>query len=304
MKTLAICLTICLSVAIWAAGAENAGAASASGADCTTAPAVLGIDSLDSPVSPLQQLDVYGFEDAKGCDSVPVVVYVHGGGWRKGDKRVVGNKATFFNELGYVFVSVNYRLSDPVRNPDRPQHPAHADDVGAAVAWVEQHIDAYGGDSEQLALIGHSAGAHLVALVGLDDTYVEQADGDVSAIQCVISNDTASYDLLARGEDGPGAKLLVANAFGADEDTLRDASPLTHVGDDDDTPDFLVVRRGTPDRQGAQTAFGDALEAAGGSVTMVDTPGYTHADVNAQIGVPGETVITPPIEEFAQDCLG
>jgi acetyl esterase/lipase len=301
MKTFAICVIICLAVAIWAAGAGNAGAATT---ECATHAVSRGIEYVDDPVSPLQQLDVYGFEDARGCDPAPVVVYVHGGGWRKGDKRAVGEKATFFNDLGYVFVSVNYRLSFPARDPDHPRHPAHSEDVGAAVAWVEENIVAHGGDGDQLALIGHSAGAHLVALVGLDERYVEQADGDASAVRCVISDDTASYDLLARAEDGPAAGLLVASAFGTDEETLRDASPLTHVGDDDDPPDFLVVRRGAPDRQAAQTAFADALEEAGGAVTLLDTPGYNHGDVNAMIGVRGETVMTPPIEQFTQDCLG
>ena len=97
-------------------------------------------------MSDLQRLDVYGFERAEGCQQVPVVVYVHGGGWRTGDKARVGDKATFFNDLGYVFVSVNYRLSDPPRSPGRPVHPAHADDVGAAIAWDErtEHIGTYG----------------------------------------------------------------------------------------------------------------------------------------------------------------
>jgi arylformamidase len=217
---------------------------------------------------------------------------------------VVGEKATFFNDLGYVFVSVNYRLSAPSRDPDHPRHPAHADDVGAAVAWIEEHIGEHGGDGTRLALLGHSAGAHLATLVGLDRRYVEGAGGDPAVVHCVISNDTASYDLLARGEDGPRARRIVANAFGSDQETLRDASPRAHVADHDDPPAFLVVRRGAPGRQAAQTAFGEALEAAGAAVTMLDAPGYTHGDVNRRIGVEGEMLVSPPIERFTRECLG
>jgi acetyl esterase/lipase len=300
MKTLVICLSICLAVAAWAARSGSAGAASA---DCVIPVVTRDVPYVDDQIAPRQELDVYGFEP-DGCDPVPVVVYVHGGGWRGGDKRAVGEKATFFNDLGYVFVSVNYRLSAPNGDPNRPMHPDHSDDVGMAIAWVEANIDDHGGDGEHLALIGHSAGAHLVALVGLDDHYVDQAGGDPSAIECVISNDAGAYDLLARRENGPRASALVANAFGTDETILRDASPIAHVDDgDSDPPGFLVVRRGSLVRQGGQERFADALERAGGAVTILDATTYTHGQVNAMIGVDGDTVMTPPIEEFTRDCL-
>lgn len=62
-------------------------------------------------------------------------------------------------------------------------HPDHADDVGAAVAWLEANAARYGGDGTQIALLGHSAGAHLVALVGTDPTYVARAGGKVGSIR-------------------------------------------------------------------------------------------------------------------------
>jgi acetyl esterase/lipase len=301
MKTLVICLSVCLAIAAWAAGSGGAGAANA---DCKTPVVTRDLPYVDDEIDPRQELDVYGFKTSGGCDPVPVVVYVHGGGWRAGDKRAVGEKASFFNDLGYVFVSVNYRLSAPTGDPDRPMHPDHSDDVGAAIAWVEANIEDHGGDGEHLALIGHSAGAHLVSLVGLDDQYVDRADGDPTAIECVISNDAGAYDLLARRENGPLATRLVANAFGTDETILRDASPIAHVGDgDNDPPDFLVVLRGSLVRQGGQERFADAVERAGGDVTIVDATTYTHGEVNQMIGVDGDTVMSPPIEEFTRNCL-
>ncbi|MSO79302.1 MAG: alpha/beta hydrolase [Acidimicrobiia bacterium] len=300
MKTLALSLALFLGVAAWAAGSGTAGAATT----CDTPQVTRNIEYVSDPVSPLQRLDVYGFTPSKGCASAPVMVYVHGGGWRKGDKRVVSDKARFFNGLGDVFVSVNYRLSDPPRDPNRPIHPAHAQDVGAAVTWVEQNIGDFGGDGDHLALLGHSAGAHLVALVGLDDSYIEQGGGDSAALRCVLSDDTESYDLTTKASQSPITHFLVANAFGRDESAWPDASPINHVGDDPHPPDFLVIRRGDAERQAGQTAFANALEAAGGNVTILDAPGYTHGDVNHLIGAPNETVITPTIKQFTQSCLG
>jgi len=296
MKQLAISLSICIAAAVWAAGAGNAGAAAAA---CDEPVVTRDVSYVEEPVSDLQALDVYGFETKK-CDPVPVVVWVHGGGWAIGDKRRIEEKATFFNDLGYVFVSINYRLS--TRGvADHPIHPDHADDVGAAIAWVEKHIDEHGGNGNRIALLGHSAGAHLVALVGLDPDYVEQAGGDFGSVRCVMSNDTESYDLVTRAESVP---FLIPNAFGQDKSAWPDASPINHVDDVDVLPDFLIVRRGTAARRAAQTQFGAALEEADGDVTYVDAPGYSHGDVNKLIGADAETVVTPPIEEFTKACLG
>jgi hypothetical protein len=140
-----------------------------------------------------------------------------------------------------------------------------------------------------------------VALVGLDPHYVEQAGGDISAVQCVIPNDTASFDLTQRATEAP---FLVVNAFGSDPEVREDASPMRHIDDRDELPDFLVVRRGLADRRAAQTEFADALEAAGGKVGILDTPGYTHGDVNRRLGEPGETVLSPAITDFTRHCLG
>lgn len=299
LKTLATCLSICFGVAVWAAGVGDAGAATRS---CDVPAVTRDLSYVEEPVSDLQKLDVYGFESKK-CDPVPVIVWVHGGGWAIGDKRRVDEKATFFNDLGYVLVSVNYRLS--TRGvPDHPTHPDHANDVGAAVAWVQEHIDEHGGDGDHVALLGHSAGAHLVALVGLDPDYIQHAGGDFDGVRCVLSNDTESYDVVARSSANAATNLLITNAFGRDDSLWSDASPINHVDDIDDPPDFLIVRRGLESRQAAQTEFGTALEDSGGTVTYLDAPGYSHGDVNKMIGVAGETVVTPTVQRFTDRCLG
>jgi acetyl esterase/lipase len=258
---------------------------------------------VDDPVSPLQQLDVFGFVPTKGCEPAPVVVWVHGGGWAIGDKRNgIADKVELFNGLGYVLVSVNYRLSTPEGAADRPIHPAHAEDVGAAVAWVQDNIAGYGGDGEEIALLGHSAGGHLVSLVGTDPQYVDDAGGSADAVRCVISNDTEGYDLVERAALATSRRLL-ANAFGPDQSTYAAASPINHVGDRDEPADFLVITRGTPRRVAAANAFATAAEGAGSSVDVLEARGLTHADVNRLVGADGDTVITPAITTFLEGCL-
>ena len=103
------------------------------------------------PADPnLNALDVYVPDGALATDSRPVVVYVHGGGWRVGDKsNQITRKVDLFTGAGYVFVSLNYRLSPPTRDvldPGPLKFPAHPADVGEALGWLARNIDDYGGD--------------------------------------------------------------------------------------------------------------------------------------------------------------
>jgi acetyl esterase/lipase len=301
---LVLVTTLVVAMVVYAASSGPAGAAGTdtSCADGTPTTA-RNVAYVDDPVSPLQQLDVYGFEPSKRCEPAPVVIWVHGGGWRAGDKRNEPDKVELFNGLGYVFVSVNYRLSTPPGATDRPIHPAHAQDVGAAVAWVEENIAGYGGDGDELAFLGHSAGGHLVSLVGTDPSYIEDAGADASALQCVISNDTEGYDLVERSTSSEAGQRLVANAFGPDPAAYSDASPINHVGDRDEPVDVLVITRGTPRRVAAAQAFATAAEGAGSSVDVLEASGLTHSDVNRLVGADGDTVITPAVTAFLERCL-
>jgi arylformamidase len=301
---LVLVTTLVVAMTVYAASSGPAGAAADTDCADGTPSTARNVAYVDDPVSPLQQLDVYGFAPTKGCEPAPVVMWVHGGGWRAGDKRNEPDKVELFNGLGYVFVSVNYRLSSPPGAADRPIHPAHAQDVGAAVAWVEDNIADYGGDGDELALLGHSAGGHLVSLVGTDPQYIDDGGGSPGAVKCVISNDTEGYDLVERAAQGGRTQRLLANAFGPDESTYAGASPITHVGDRDEPVDFLVITRGTPRRVAAAQTFATAAEDAGSSVEVLEATGLTHADVNRLVGTTDDTVITPAVTTFLDDCLG
>ena len=180
-------------------------------------------------------------------------------------------------------------------------HPDHSNDVGAAVAWIEHHIAGYGGDGAQIALLGHSAGAHLVALVGTDPTYIKRAGGAFESVRCVGSYDTESYNLVTRAKTRGG--IIVDNAFGTDQALLRAASPINNLGDPAALPAFQIVERGTPDRTASEQAFVDAVRAAGGTADVIDAHALTHGQVNTRIGAAGDTVMTPKVKTFVTDCL-
>src|SRR5262249_45556360 len=106
----------------------------------------------------------------KGGENYPVVVLVHGGVWTIGDKSCVGLYSAvgkFLAKNGIVAVLPNYRLWPWVK------HPEHVKDVARAVAWTVKNCGNYGGSADNIFLVGHSAGGHLVALLATDETYLK-----------------------------------------------------------------------------------------------------------------------------------
>lgn len=186
---------------------------------------------------PKQSLNVYRPDAEAKSQPVPVMVWVHGGGWRNGDKdnRAGINLCQTWAKAGFVVVGLDYRLTPAV------VHPAHIEDVAAGIAWVHGNIAKYGGDPQRVFLLGHSAGAHLVALVATAPSYLKAHDlTPKSALAGVMAIDTASYDLTATRT--PLVKKMIADAFGDDAKTLKDASPLLHARQNPDAcPPFVIA---------------------------------------------------------------
>ena len=101
------------------------------------------------PGSELQTLDVYAPAEGK---NLPVVVWIHGGGWHRGDKSEMDKKPQAMVDKGFVFVSVNYRLFPAVTIKQI------AADIAKAIRWTRDHIREYGGDPSAIVVMGHSAG--------------------------------------------------------------------------------------------------------------------------------------------------
>jgi len=296
-----IIAAVALAAGVVTGGAASVGAApSAKAAPCPTdgtAVRHVRYDKVAGVAADLLSLDVYPV--ATACPA-PVVVWVHGGGWRTGDKRFqMVDKVAHWNTLGYTVVSVNYRLTDPAA-VDPVRYPTHNEDVAAAVAWVHDTIARYGGDPDRIALLGHSAGAQIVASVTADPTYLDAHDLAPTDLRCVGPLDTEGFDVARMV--GAGIPLYV-EAFGTDPAALAEASPLTHVGAGAGIPPHLLVRRGTLGRQRIMQQYADALTAAQVPVTVIDGAGLTHGDVNRLIGTPGDTRMTPTVDSFLADCF-
>ena len=117
---------------------------------------------------------------SKNCIASPVLLFVHGGSWRWGQKdyhREIGKQ---FARNGVVFVSINYRLYPEVRFPEFPR------DLARAIFWVRQNIKRFGGNKKNIFLIGHSAGAHIACLVAMDEKYLSEFGGNLNWIKGVI----------------------------------------------------------------------------------------------------------------------
>ena len=225
-----------------------------------------------------QSLDVYA---PKGAKNAPVLVFIHGGGWRNGDKSNPGvgaRPAAHFCAEGFLFVSINYRLTPAGK------HPVNIQDVAEAMAWVHDHIAEYGGDPNQISVAGHSAGGHLAALVATDERRL-QADGkSLNILKHAVLLDPAAYDiphyLKEWAPPNGGMKRLYENAFGANASDLRDGSPQSHIAPGKNIPPMLIFYTG--DRMAADKAapaFADALTKAGAPSRAVDTVTLSHADI-------------------------
>ncbi|MGL4420160.1 MAG: alpha/beta hydrolase, partial [Gemmataceae bacterium] len=229
----------------------------------------------------LQKLDVYTIPTMK---KRPVVVFVHGGEWTKGDKAEVAYKPKLFNDAGIVFVSVNYRLAPAAA------HPAAVNDVALAARWVVEHIAEYGGDPDTMILMGHSAGCHLVALTTLDPTILPNAKLRANAFRAVVCWSGGTFDLVHKYKTDEKFHAYIRNAFGNDEAAWRAASPITHAKNGAGGPPFLFV---TTDPQGDSfriaTKLKEQIAENGGKASTLILENRTHKTANALLGAPDDT---------------
>jgi acetyl esterase/lipase len=200
--------------------------------------------------NPRQRLDVLLPKDAQPERPLPVVVFIHGGGWRGGDKRGGLNRLAPLVASGqYAGVSVGYRLTDEA------SWPAQIYDCKAAIRWIRTNAAKYGFDPQRIGVMGTSAGGHLVAMLGTSGG-VKELEGDLgphrdadSRVQCVVDF-FGPADLLTMGSNTTAAPnspvaLLIGGSLQEKADVARQASPVTYVTPDD--PPFLMIH-GTEDR--------------------------------------------------------
>jgi arylformamidase len=274
-------------------------------AGCTTPaaePTTVAYEQLPGVDPNLVSVDVYGLP--AGCGPAPVVFWVHGGGWYEGDKANTGTatKVAWAAEHGWALVAVNYRLSTPGSGV---VWPTHGRDVATAVSYTLDHAEQFELDPTRIALMGHSAGAHIASFLAVAPDLLAVAGRPAVDVDCLVALDTEGYDLVDRVDNGgTTTDEMIANAFGTDTAALVAASPLqTLRANGGRAPDAVIVTRGLPQRKAQANAFADALRATGADVTVVDATGYSHADVNQRLGTDGETVVTQPVTTFLESCL-
>jgi hypothetical protein len=166
-------------------------------APCTaTGPRTVAYRTVPGVAANLTSLDLYLPRGACRArrGGAPVVVWVHGGAYAVGDKaQQVADKVRHFTRRGWIFASVNYRLTRP-GDPASARFPDHFDDVAAAVAWLRRHIARRGGDRSRIALLGHSAGADIVSNVAVNPRYLAAHRQRLRALRCAAPLDTAGFD--------------------------------------------------------------------------------------------------------------
>lgn len=205
------------------------------------------------------RLDIYVPGD--GQSDLPVLVWVHGGMWRGGDKgRVTGMPDYLVDQCDWVLVPVNYRFSAP-----RLKFPAHVEDLALALAWVRRHIAEYGGSPEKLVLVGEGSGGQMVALLGSDPRYLRERGLDTDAIQAVVAIDCGAFDLNAVARSyGGDLPMIYLETFVDDEMDWADFSPINYVAINEKMPHLIVAcshRKGSLIRNQSE-AFFAALEKA------------------------------------------
>ncbi len=229
---------------------------------------------------PLQKLDVYA--PARGTARGPVILFAHGGGWKRGDKKQHGVKGAAYSGKGILFISTNYRLAPNV------MHPKEIEDIASAFAWVKAHAKDYGGDPNKIYVMGHSAGAHLVDLLSTNEKFLAEKGLKLSDIKGCISLDTASLDLTERAKlPGLASKMvgeMVTNAFGTDPKVLKEASPLLQLQKGKTYPPFLMIcGANRKDSMAAHKAFDKAVHECGGTVITKVVP-LNHGQISQAAG--------------------
>lgn len=250
------------------------------------------------------RLDIWSPAPTANKTGAPVVIFIHGGYWRAGDRHyfepvvgLYGNVGIALAEQGIVTVVPSYRLFPQVTSID-----AMLDDVAAVVRYTREHIAAHGGDPAQIVLAGHSAGGHLVALLATKPGALSSRGVPEGSIRGVVPI-SGIYDVekTADNADPPSMKQELWDPLFGDAAQKREASSLQHFGVVEHPPllfvigedDFKNCRR---DYESAKKIFTDLKSDR---ATFVDVKGNTHEDMVIEIGSDTDKV-TPAIVAFVR----
>jgi arylformamidase len=221
---------------------------------------------------PRQRYDVYA---PIGAATAPTLFMVHGGGWRSGDKAmrsVVEAKVRHWTARGYVVVSTNYRMlpdADPL---------VQARDVAGAIASAQRSSARWGADPERFVLMGHSAGAHLVALIAASPTLL--ADAHARAVTGAVLLDSAGLD-IERLMATPHMRLY-DEAFGSDRAFWKAASPSARLSEQG-APLLAVCSAQRRESCAQAHAFAAKAQRSGRRAQVLEED-LDHRQINTELG--------------------
>lgn len=234
-------------------------------------------------------LDIYAPDGAK---DLPVVFWIHGGGWQTGDKSDVATKPKWFLGKGFVFVSTNYRLLPEVDMGTLIR------DCAKAYGWVQKNIASHGGDPKRVLVGGHSAGAQLAAILCTDDRYLKEAGAAFGALIGCVPVDGDTYDIPAiievaetrnRVHGLPMPKFGHRLKFGNDPALHKDFSAVTHIAKGKGIPPFLTLYVSShPDTSAQAIRLTEALKAAGVNAKAFGAKNTNHSKLNNDLGLDGD----------------
>ncbi|CAL4869655.1 hypothetical protein MMA231_03947 (plasmid) [Asticcacaulis sp. MM231] len=233
-----------------------------------------------------QAIDVY---TPPNTQDAPVIVMVHGGAWKVGDKAnaaVVENKLKYWLPKGYVFVSVNYRMLPDIMAYEQ------ASDVAEALRYVQFHAGGWGARSDRLILMGHSAGAHIVALLSSNPALVGQRWAGTIVLDSAVMSvpELMSHRHLAFYDE----------AFGADKAYWLKASPIEQWTADA-VPMLAVCSTKRKDKPCDEAkAFQTRVTRAGHAMPLLPQD-LTHEEINRSLGL--SSAYTAAVDRFMASQL-
>ena len=236
---------------------------------------------------PAQRFDIYLPSQVKGA---PTIFYVHGGGWRRGDKSMRGlieAKQKRWTAAGAIVISANYRMlpdTDPLEQ---------ARDIARAVAKAQDTVASLGGDPDGFVLMGHSAGAHLIGLLAASPTMIRQAGVKPWRASVLLDGGAIDTEATMQGRHLP----LFETAFGKDPAYWRAASPLAQLNART-APVLAVCASGRRDSCPANRLFLDKAARFGTRTQLLAKP-MSHMEINRDLGEDND--YTREVEAFLRD---
>ena len=234
-----------------------------------------------------QKLDVYVPAHGDSRDK-PVIVFFYGGSWDSGDKDDYRFAAEALTSQGFVTVLPNYRLYPEVLFPD------FLDDAASAARWVKDNIARFGGDPRRLYLMGHSAGAHIAAMLALDARYLAKVNLRPQDFSGMIGL-AGPYDFL------PLKKQTLKTIFGPEPERWR-SQPINYVTGENPPLLLLVGKQDTRVSPGNSARLAAKVASKGGPVTLVEYPDYGHIEMVLKLAAPlrGDGAILAAVSDFVR----